>query len=68
MAVYSHRFKQFLLIRDNGGNFVVKNPRGDIVDIAHTAEGASKLADGWNRMYQETAYSWEPWDDKKAAW
>jgi hypothetical protein len=68
MAVYSGRLKQFLMIGDNGGKFVVKNPRGDIVDMAHTAEGAEELAKGWNRMYQETAYTWEPWDDAKAAW
>jgi hypothetical protein len=46
--------------------WVVKNPRGDIVDVCtgdgDNAERASYLAYTWNETYQETAYHAEKWD------
>lgn len=43
--------------------FVVKNPRGDIVDIKYTEQDAIATAGLWNILYQENAYYWEPWKE-----
>jgi len=66
MAVYSERFGQFITFEDNPEDkWVVKNPRGDIVSICHSESEAKQCAADWNSTYQETAYSFEEWSNKK---
>lgn len=61
--IRSDKFRQCVPFDDRRytGDWVVKNPRGDVLSAHESKADAAHEASRLNREYQESAYTYEEW-------